>query len=281
MIYAINYADEKFERARKFNTKTAYTKGKVDKVIEYSPSDLDEAFVKRNKKILSYKRGAGLWLWKPYIILKTLKQINEGDYLFYCDAGAIYVNRIQYLIDCMEKHQQFVMVFELPLLSRQFTKKETFYLMDSIDYEQNQILGGYILLKKNDFSESFISEWLNYCEDERILSPEYFCPEIKEFDDFVAHREDQSVLSILVRKHNLPVFRDPSDFGERPWQYARNEWSFVPKKYSNSDYPKIIISNRKADPIKYLFKEKLKTILNKIGLYNQRNFFKKNHIIPK
>jgi hypothetical protein len=153
--------------------------------------------------------------------------------------------------------------------------------MDSVDYEQNQILGGYILLKKNDFSESFIWEWLNYCEDERILSPEYFCPEIKEFDDFVSHREDQSVLSILVRKHNLPVFRDPSDFGERPWQYANNKWSFVPKKYSNSDYPKIIISNRKADPMKYLFKEKLKTILNKIGLYNQRNFIKKNHIIPK
>ena len=280
MIYAINYADANFEKARKFNTKTAYSKGKADKVIEYSPSDLDEEFVKKNK-ILSNKRGAGLWLWKPYVILKTLKQINEGDYLFYCDAGAIYVNKIQYLIDCMEKYQQSVMVFELPLLSRQFTKKETFYLIGFDDYEQNQILGGYILLKKNNFSEFFVSEWLRYCEDERIISPEYFCPEIKEFDDFVAHREDQSILSILVRKHNLSVFRDPSDFGDRPWQYASNEWSFVPKKYLNSDYPKIIISSRKADPKKYLRKEKIKTILNKIGVYNQKTYFKKHQIISE
>lgn len=281
MIYAINYADANFEKVRKFNTKTAYSKGQADKVIEYSPSDLDEEFVKKNKKILSYKRGVGLWLWKPYVILKTLKQIDEGDYLFYCDAGAIYVNKIQYLIDCMEKYQQSIMLFELPLLERQFTKKETFYFMNYDDYEQNQILAGYILLKKNSFSESFISEWLTYCEDERILSPKYFLDNIDEFEDFVAHREDQSVLSILVRKHNLPVFRDPSNFGDRPWQYASNEWSFKPKKYLNSNYPKIIISNRKADPQKYLVKERIKTILNKIGIYNQKVFFIKNSIYQK
>ena len=41
MIVAINYADEKYKAAQKYNTNTAYKKGRVNKVIEYSPSDID------------------------------------------------------------------------------------------------------------------------------------------------------------------------------------------------------------------------------------------------
>lgn len=278
MIYAINYANELYETERKFNTKTAYSKGRVDVVIEYSPNDIEEAFREKNKKILAYKRGAGLWLWKPYIILKTLRQINESDYLFYCDAGAFYVNRIQLLIDCMEKNNQTVMTFELPLLARQFTKKETFHLMNYANYEQNQVLASYLLLKKCAFSEQLICEWLEYCCDERIISPRYFRPDIAEFDDFVEHREDQSILSIVVKKHNLPVFRDPSNYGDRPWEYASKNWLYVPKEYPNSIYCKVLVSNRKNNPLLYRYKEKFKTVLNKLGLYTQSYYFKKHGI---
>lgn len=278
MIYAINYADEKYEGFRKYNTKTAYLKGKADKVIECSSDDIDSEFRKKNHKILSYDRGAGLWLWKPYIILNALEQINKGDYLFYCDAGSIFVNEIQLLIDNLEKENQSIMIFELPLLARQFTKKETFILMGYDDYHFNQCAAGYILMKKNNEVIAFIREWLDYMQDERIVSHEYFLHEVDEFDDFYSHREDQSVLSILTRKHNLPVFRDPSDYGDRPWQYASKDWSYAPKVYMNSDYPKIIISNRKENPRKYKWKEKAKTILNKIGFYTENYYFRKYNL---
>lgn len=278
MIYVINYADDKFEKNRRFSTKTAYSKGKADKVIEFSPNDIDDDFRERNKHIFAYERGAGLWIWKPYIILKTLEQINDGDYLFYCDAGAIFVNKIQHLFDCMEREKQSVMIFELPLLSRQFTKKESFILMEFDDFEINQCAASYLLMKKNIFTISFIKEWLYYMQDERIVSPKHFLSDVEEFPDFYAHREDQSVLTILTKKYNLPVFRDPSDFGDRPWQYASKDWSYVPKVYTNSNYPKILISNRKTNPYVYLIKERLKTILNKIGLYTKEYYFKKYNI---
>jgi hypothetical protein len=279
MIYVINYADENFEESRKYNTKTAYSKGKADKVIEFSPDDIDSDFKKRNSKIFSYKRGAGLWIWKPYIILKALEKINEGDYLFYCDAGAIFVNEIQFLIDSLETEEQSIMIFELPLLQRQFTKKETYVLMDFDDYHTNQCLATCLLIKKNMFAHSFIKEWLYYMQDERIVSPKHFLPEVEEFEDFYSHREDQSVLSILTKKHNLPVFRDPSNYGDRPWEYYTNHWSYNPKKYNNSNYPKIIISNRKNNPIKYYKKERFLTFLNRVHLYtyNTRRF--KNYLV--
>ena len=41
MIVAINYADKNFKNAQKLNTKTAYKYGKVDRVVEYTPDDLN------------------------------------------------------------------------------------------------------------------------------------------------------------------------------------------------------------------------------------------------
>jgi len=35
---------------------------------------------------LSRRRGAGLWLWKPYLINRTLATMEEGALLMYSDA---------------------------------------------------------------------------------------------------------------------------------------------------------------------------------------------------
>ncbi len=276
MIIAINYSDARFETQRKHNTATAYAKGKVDRVIEYSPADIDSAFYERNQAIFAYERGAGLWLWKPYIILRTLRGMKEGDYLFYCDAGACYVDRVDKLVRVMERERVDVMPFEIPFLSRQFTKKETFTRMGYDDYSHNQICAGYLLLKKNDASLSFISRWLAWMQDEICVSYRHFTNEA-EFPDFVAHREDQSVFSLLCRKQGLQPFRDPSQYGDRPWEYAwlpayakqYKPWKLNEKKYPNSPYPKIVVSNRKADPARFQKKERYKSLLWRLGLYNR------------
>lgn len=276
MIIAINYSDANFQTQRQYNTATAYTKGKVDQVIEYAPCDIESAFYERNQAIFAYKRGAGLWLWKPYIILYTLRRMKEGDYLFYCDAGAYYVDKVRKLVDVMEQQGVDVMPFEIPFLERQFTKKETFTRMDYEDYSQNQICTGYMLLKKSELSLSIISQWLAYMQDEVCVSYRHFTQET-EFSDFVAHREDQSVFSLLCRKHHIQPFRDPSQYGDRPWEYAWmpiyekkwKPWTLNEKKYPNSPYPKIIVSCRHSCPAHFRKKECYKSLLWRLGLYNR------------
>lgn len=284
MIISINYANKKYESQRRHNTLTAYKYGKIDKVIEYSPEDIDDQFMSDNAKILSCERGAGLWLWKPYFILKTLSGMEYGDYLFYCDSGSFYVNAVSYLVSAMEDVNQSVLGFELPMIMRQFTKKETFEIMNSCQYDENQNLATFILFKKNDFSLNFVKEWLSFCCDERVLSPEHLMYNIEEFDDFISHREDQSVFSILYKKYALVSFRDPSQFGLRPFEYLWTnkyegmwkEWIFRPLEYENSKYPKIIILNRANPPKKFGRKELIKDFLWRIGLYNEKIFRKLN-----
>lgn len=273
-IISINYSDAKYEKQRRYNTLTAYSKGKVDKVIEYSLEDIDNDFYKKNKSIFDYKRGAGLWLWKPYIILKTLSKMDEGHYLFYCDSGAYYVNKLSKLIDVMEAEAVSVMCFEIPLLEKQWTKKETFSFIGYSNFDRNQICASYILLKKNPESLKIVEKWLYYAQNERCISYKQFSDE-PNFDDFIEHREDQSIFSIICHMNNITPFRDPSQYGDRPWQYAWCKihkgkwkmWTYNEKKYTNSLYPRIIVSNRGADPIKFKIKEYIRNIVWKLGIY--------------
>lgn len=281
MIYLLNYADgEPYESYRKINTKTAYRFGKVDKVLEYSSKDIPQSYKDEHKDIFAYKRGAGLWLWKPYIIHDALEKCQEGDWLFYCDSGAVLINKISNLIECAIANNVNIFLVEQPLLEKQFTKRETYIGMSVKDTDQNQLLSGYILLKTCAESVKFIKEWQMYCEKIDLLSPERFHYDIEEWNSFYAHREDQSVLSLLRYKWKLPAFRDPSDYGEMPFMYCGNgKWSYHPKIYDNSNYPTIILCNRKANPYKYWVKYLIKRLLNRFGIfYTEKNMLKKRKI---
>lgn len=276
-IIAINFCDEKFEKTRKICSETLLSKGKVDEVIEYSPSMIDEEFRKKNHRILSVKRGAGLWLWKPYFIFETLKKMSDGDYLFYTDAGVIVLKPISLLLPSLETTGQDIMVYELPLLEREWTKQETInIILGDKECNDNQILATYLLIRNTLKSRKFISEWLDYMQDPICAYPENQT-DTPNHPHFVEHREDQSVLSLLCRKHGLSPFKDPSQFGERPYEYAWNKsYSLKWKRYSyremnhfNSSYPQILLTVRSADTSKMIKRENIKAILNRFFLYNK------------
>lgn len=198
MKIAMNYADNNFVQQQKYNTKTAYKKGKFDLVIEYGPKDLGEEFKRKYEYILKKPRGDGYWLWKPYLILKTLEEkAKAGDYLFYCDAGAYYINKIDYLIATMEKNNLEVMLFELPLIEKQWTKRDAFILMDCDKEEiadSNQILATYMLIKKSEKSLEFIREYFKYCSDERILTDLSNTQNVDNYKGYIEHRHDQGIV---------------------------------------------------------------------------------------
>jgi hypothetical protein len=262
MIAAVTYSTDNYAPMRVLNVKSAHSKGKADLIFEFTPDDIDDEFKKANKNILSRERGAGLWLWKPYIIKKALSLINNGDYLIYSEAASIYVNRIQYLINALEMSGQDIMVFELPLISKQWTKAETFVKLECAELgfeERNQIGASFILMKKSNFSEKFINEYLENCCDEVAICSEQFNMAISNPKEFLAHREDQSILSILSMKFNIKPFRDPSQLGRRPWEYiGSKDVLYNPIKYDNSDYPIIFQHTRMKINSAYLFREIVK-----------------------
>lgn len=217
MIIAINYANESFQKAQKLNLETALQWG-ADKVIGYTPEDMDEEFREKNKEILSAKKGNGYYLWKPYFLNKAYQELKDGDYLIYTDAGSVYVNKIQYLIDCMEREKVDLMAFslELEMSERKYSKRDAFILMecDSKEYTDTpQSTATYVVMKQSPFVEEFLKEDLEYAQDPRIITEQDNTQGLPNYDDFIAHRHDQTVWSLMVKKYKLKRFRDPSQFG--------------------------------------------------------------------
>ncbi len=274
MILAINYADESFAKAQKWNLETALRWG-ADKIIGYTPKDIDEEFRERNKEILAAKKGNGFYLWKPYFLNKAYKELQDGDYLIYTDAGSIYVNRIQYLIDCMEKEKMDIMTFSLEkeMLERKYNKRDAFVLMgcDSPEYANTpQSIGGYVVLKKSPFVEKFLKEDLEYAQDPRIITEQENTQGKPNYPDFIVHRHDQAIWSLMVKKYRLKRFRDPSQFGMIN--------SYEKEVEERSTFPQIIDSHRMNVGNQCELKWK-RSRLGKLCVRIKAQIEKRNHVI--
>ncbi|MBV4191029.1 hypothetical protein ACRFA2_05210 [Bacteroides hominis] len=264
-IVLLNYADENFALQQKYNFKSAKLFGGFDKFCLASNRDVDEKFKQSNSEIFNIKRGGGLWLWKPYIILKTLKTIGDDDVLVYCDSGAVFIRKISHLVEFMNERNLDILLFDIPLLEVQFTKKNVLDFFNS-DGLKNQIMAGYILVKKTDFTLQFINEWLHLCQNIDLL---YDDGKMKQCDSFLSHREDQSLLSLLAHSYELPSFREPTQYGERPWEYMGHKRFYCPLSHDESNYPQILISSRKRHPVSWCVLEIVKSILYKSNIYTE------------
>lgn len=241
----ITYSDEKFAPARHFCAKMARWVGGFDKVIEYSPNDLDEGFKREQAKTLVVKRGAGLWVWKSYVILKTLKEVaSEGDVVFYADAGTFFIRSFKHILKTMD---QDVWVSNIPLAEKQYTKKEVFVKMGckGPEFEETpQVQGGFVGVRKSQEGIAFVEEWLRLVCDYSLLAADTN-PIYPESEYFVAHREDQSILSLLAKKYGYTAHLDPTQYGRIPEKYQHIHDERIPYNRSR-EYPVIILLHRQA-----------------------------------
>ena len=80
----IFYGTEEFRGSLDRLKKEASNLNVFDKIIIYTPDDLP-MHIKANS-LMNYKKGGGYWIWKPYIIWKTL-QDYPNSIVVYIDAG--------------------------------------------------------------------------------------------------------------------------------------------------------------------------------------------------
>ena len=191
----------------------------------YRPEFLNPGFRSKNQAVLSEKKGAGFWIWKPEIIRETLDRVAEGDFVFYVDSGNLIVGDPRPLFDLCARDPRGVLLFDnrdgsedgTPWKNAAWTKMDCYLRMgcEGEKFRQgNKVNGSYVLVRKNPFSCAFIEEYLRWCETDGLVTdaPSRLAPEPP---DFRMHRHDQSILSLLAIRDSIPVARDPSEWGNR------------------------------------------------------------------
>jgi hypothetical protein len=206
--YYINFAHNGFVKSQEYALEKAKSFGFETK--GYTMNDLEENFRIQNNSILSLNRGAGYWIWKPYIILDAFEKMNDGDFLIYMDSGA-YLMKSPDDILRMINHKG-VLTFSLGIHKQStWCKGDCFVEIFGEDgrdlyKDELQIFASFVFFRKCDYSVKFVKKWLELCcryelvTDSPSQSPNY--------SDFKEHRHDQSLLSLLVYKDDIMYIPD-------------------------------------------------------------------------
>lgn len=251
----VTYSNDYYAEVRDFACKMALKKGHFDRVLCYTPEDIDEQFVLENKKILETKYGAGLWLWKPYAVNKAItEEAQEGDYVFYCDAASFFVRDCRLITDVMRHKSRDVFACATPLLEKYFTKEQTFVGMgctNEVYKDTNQFHASFMCFRKCEYTIKFVSEWLKNCCNYNLISVEETQSEYQNPSYFVAHRQDQSIFSLLCKKYRVAPSYDPSQYGLLQDWYAWPNIEYNPIELKRK-YPVCIYLHKRRNIDKYV-----------------------------
>ena len=196
--------------------------------------------------IKEFKRGFGLWFWKPKIIIDFLERYPEIDVVIYLDAGC----EINSTIEAKSKFSEYInelnrsnaIVFEMELQEKYWSSSMLIDFLESknSDLESGQLVGGAHLMSR-EFALKFCKVWQRSIEHNNFMllaDSEHR----KEIANFREHRHDQSIFSLLMKQeenvsiHNSSeeiYFKNFVENGQNwPIWTARNK-SYVPMKYEN------------------------------------------------
>jgi hypothetical protein len=232
-VYLASFSTPNFSKSHAILDKSARKNG-INDIFHYTfETDIKgTAFHEKNQAIFDFKKGIGFWLWKPYLILESLKKMPENGILVYADSGLEIMKPLDDVLEICEKQEDIVFFQAHGYKNKVATHRDTFVLMDCDTppyHDAEMVQASFILFKKTKKTIQFVEEWLSYCENINIISD---LPNISgkdNFEGFIHHVGDQSVVSILRIKHKIPVFRNPSQQGN-PHISA----------FPNSNYPQLI-----------------------------------------
>lgn len=215
-VVLTNLSNKLYEESR-FRLNESALKHGVHEINSYDFDDLKSTdFYQTHKRLLDQPRGLGYWIWKPYIILETLKNLSEDDVVIYSDCGIEIIKSLDSLVNICKDEEPVVLFANGNFQNRIWTKRDCFVFMNSDSREYwNGVHcdAAFSLFRKSDKSLQFLEEWLHYNCDQRIISDAPNVCNKKNIRGFREHRWDQSVLSLLAIKHTIPLFREPTQFG--------------------------------------------------------------------
>lgn len=231
-LWFVTFGDSRLTQALKRIRRQAEKMGVFgNRIRVFSEGDLDADFREKMKDhLIPGSRGFGYWCWKPQVVLQTLREMKEGDVLLYADVGCHLnpkgLKRLEEYRQLAIKHG--IVAFQSRSLcessrhdfKHHFLPERQWTKMDLLKYfsvegqseilDSGQIGSGIFLIRNVELAVNLINTWRQCYYDHFELaddSPSKF----GNADDFVENRHDQSIFSVLCKKH-LDVFLSSGEY---------------------------------------------------------------------
>lgn len=211
----ISFADSRMKKSLARIQRQAEKMDFFDEIEVFTEMELDADFAVENAHLLKpWIRGFGYWTWKPYIIRRELSSLSDGDQLYYIDAGC-HLNpagrrRMFDYEEALCKNTLGVAGFILGkgCSDRAYSKMDMLVRMGVEHADEivgmGQVCTGHIFAVKGEKSLRFMDEWYDYTRDVHLIddSPSV----LPNFPEFIEHRHEQSVFSILCKLRGAVLF---------------------------------------------------------------------------
>lgn len=199
------------------------------------------AFIERNA------RGWGYWIWKPFLILKYLDRLAEGDIIFYLDAGCEILPENRAKFEPLLRHaathgNAFFDYARYAVFNLAFWCKQS--LLDELQREFGKhdwlrtpkIWAGGFALTKSDRNIAFVNHWLRLATTDDYRFVDDTPSGVPQNYPFFEHRHDQSILSALKAIYEFPNYRPASEI----------DWVDVGKDAAEAAFAQPFLQSRNA-----------------------------------
>jgi hypothetical protein len=231
MIYHVSYASSNMSKSLDICRVWALRHG-CDATLNI---DIDPDFAAHNRHILSQPRGAGYWLWKPYIIHRALMDFTKpGDYIVYTDAGVEFVANINRIIDEMERSGEDIFLFGNNYQHRDWCKREVFDALNCKD--GHQVQASAMVLRNTENAMYLVEEWLDQCQYGNQIDD--ICGS-DQYPGFREHRHDQAILTAVAQAMGLRLHWWPAIYNGGAFTYDKGTYT--------DTYPPIFHHHRKRN----------------------------------
>jgi|TARA_R110000822_G_scaffold204978_3_gene341599 hypothetical protein len=266
--YFISFGNGKFKNQLNRVCNEAKETGWFDGVIADTPSTIKDFIDKHKDFINNNPRGFGYWIWKPFIILDQLNKMNDGDCLFYTDAGSKILphreNRFNEYINILKKQPIWINGEGGQYNERQYQKISLLKKFNLENDEQflssSHTESGMIAVRKCKESLSIIQKWLDLVVDDNYNLVNDKLSNDKQLEGFIEHRHDQSILNILLKTKGYEFLWYSNCYGLGPFfssrrtdtgmrEFAADWWRAEPDYIDNITHPtRFEYLNSKIDP---------------------------------
>jgi hypothetical protein len=190
--------------------------GIFDKIIIYTENDFDKEYLEKHGEFIKNNRcGYGYWIWKSYFTKKTFELMENNDILIYADCGCHLVNndiaksRLQTYITLCNRMNPGNLAFQMCFPEKQYTKMDVFVRLNEVNdkmMNSGQLVGGIFVMRKCINTINLINKYYELCEEYNLINND---TSITINDtSFIAHRNDQSLFSILRKQMGCILIPD-------------------------------------------------------------------------
>ena len=212
-ITHISYASGCCEKDQKICRQSGVQPGGANVSIALNGSFLDETFVNRNARILNYDRRStmnwktpstqvGYYVWKPYVILKSLPSLPWNGILVYTDAGMVFTASMRPIL-LKYLAVSDVVAANTVMTEGHVTKRDVFVALQADDPSvvwTDQLASCFIAVRRTPRTIQLLRWWLaaSGCPD--IIGEEDNVHGLPNYEGFRFNNDDQSPFSVLSKR---------------------------------------------------------------------------------